>query len=83
MEEVARKSNTVAPRGLSKPQAASYIGVSVGLFDLLVSEHKMPKAKQIASRKVWDVFEIDQAFEILPHDGAEISHDQEPLSDFV
>lgn len=52
-------------RGFSRTDAAAYIGVSPSKFDQLVVDGRMPKAKQIDGRKVWDVRELDPAFEEL------------------
>ncbi|MGM4885287.1 hypothetical protein AB8A20_07915 [Tardiphaga sp. 604_B6_N1_1] len=53
------------PRGLSREFAAAYIGVSASLFDEMVRDGRMPPAKQINRRKVWDVLAIDAAFTAL------------------
>ena len=53
-------------RGLSREQAASYIGVSATKFDELVTDGTMPDCRKIGTRKVWDVRELDVAFEELP-----------------
>ena len=54
------------PRGLSRTEAASYVGVSSSLFDQLVADGRMPKPKRINSRTVWDRRRLDDAFENLP-----------------
>lgn len=54
------------PRGLSRVEAAGYIGVSVGLFDAMVKDGRMPPPKQINARAVWDRRRLDDAFEALP-----------------
>lgn len=59
-----------APRGLSRIEAAQYIGVSPGTFDKLVEEGAMPKPKHIRARRVWDRVEIDAAFTAMG-DGAD------------
>jgi hypothetical protein len=45
------------PRGLSRVQAAAYIGVSPSLFDEMVADGRMPGPKRINSRVTWDRFE--------------------------
>ena len=60
---------SLAPRGLSRPQAAAYIGVSPSLFDQLVRDGRMPCAKRINGRVVWDRRRLDEAFDALD-DGA-------------
>jgi excisionase family DNA binding protein len=57
---------TLSPRGLARGEAATYIGVSSSFFDRLVQDGLMPAPKQIGSRRVWDRFELDDAFDALP-----------------
>lgn len=54
------------PRGLSREQAAEYIGVSPSKWDGLVAEGAMPQPKMIGSRTIWDLRRIDLAFDALP-----------------
>jgi predicted DNA-binding transcriptional regulator AlpA len=62
---------SLPPRGLSRIEAAQYIGVSPSLFDAMVKDGRMPLPKPINARKVWDRLKLDQAFEALPdQDGA-------------
>lgn len=56
-----------APRGLNRLQAATHIGVSVTTFERLVADGLMPPARAIYSLRVWDVLELDRAFDELPH----------------
>lgn len=58
----------IIPRGLSRDEAASYIGVGATKFDELVAENRMPRPKCIGSRKVWDRLALDAAFSDLPED---------------
>jgi predicted DNA-binding transcriptional regulator AlpA len=53
---------SLPPRGLSRIQAAEYIGVGTSKFDELVAEGKMPRPKKIGSRTVWDRLQLDEAF---------------------
>ena len=57
---------SLPPRGLSREQAAAYIGVSPSLFDILVKDGRMPAPKRINSRAVWDRLSLDAAFAALP-----------------
>lgn len=59
-------------RGLSRVEAASYIGIGVTTFDDLVKSGSMPSPKCIKSRKVWDKLMLDIAFDDLPNDKANI-----------
>lgn len=57
---------TLAPRGLSRTEAAAYIGIGATLFDQLTEAGRMPKPKQIGGRRVWDRLALDTAFAALP-----------------
>ena len=56
------------PRGLSRRQAAAYVGVSPTTFDAMVADGRMPKPKHIGARRVWDRRRVDEAFDELPGD---------------
>ncbi len=60
---------SLAPRGLCRIWASQYIGISVSKFDQLVDDGRMPSAKRIDGRKIWDRDAIDRAFSALPDDG--------------
>jgi predicted DNA-binding transcriptional regulator AlpA len=64
---------SLPPRGLSRVEAAAYIGVSPSLFDQMVDDGRMPKPKTINARLVWDRFQLDEAFTALPHKEEEAS----------
>jgi predicted DNA-binding transcriptional regulator AlpA len=53
-------------RGLSREEAAMYLGISASKFDELVRDGRMPRPKRIDSRKIWDVRDLDVAFDALP-----------------
>lgn len=57
------------PRGLSREEAARYVGVSTTKFDQMVSDRRMPKPKKIDSRVIWDRIALDAAFSDLPDQG--------------
>lgn len=59
---------SLPPRGLCRETAAAYIGVSVGTFDQMVADGRMPAPKRINARKVWDRTTLDLAFSALPDD---------------
>ena len=56
---------SLAPRGLSRVQAAEYIGIGMTKFDEMVADGRMPRPKRIDSRKVWDRIKLDEAFAAL------------------
>lgn len=58
------------PRGLSRVQAAHYVGVSASMFDEMVKDGRMPKPKRINSRTVWDRHQLDEAFDALSDENA-------------
>lgn len=69
MANAARKDilpTSLAPRGLSRLEAAAYLGISASLFDEMVRDGRMPRAKPINARRVWDRKKLDLAFEALP-----------------
>jgi predicted DNA-binding transcriptional regulator AlpA len=58
-------------RGLSRDEAAIFVGVSATKFDEMVRDRRMPAPKKIDGRVVWDMMKLDRAFEALPdQDGA-------------
>jgi predicted DNA-binding transcriptional regulator AlpA len=57
-----------APRGLSREEAARWIGVGITKFDEMVSDGRMPRPKRIDGRVVWDRLKVDAAFSDLPED---------------
>ena len=69
----ARALSDVRPvprRGLSRDEAAMYIGISPSKFDELVADGRMPGPVKIDSRKVWDIRYLDLAFDALPRENA-------------
>ena len=57
---------SLVPRGLSRVQSATYVGVSPSKFDDMVNDGRMPKPKRIDARTVWDRQQLDEAFMALP-----------------
>jgi excisionase family DNA binding protein len=57
---------SLPPRGLSREQAAAYVGISAGTFNEMVADRRMPAPKVINSRLVWDRVALDLAFDALP-----------------
>jgi predicted DNA-binding transcriptional regulator AlpA len=48
--------------GLSRIEAAAYIGVGPRTFDKMVADGRMPKPIAINARTVWDRRQIEDAF---------------------
>ncbi|MBI1620096.1 helix-turn-helix transcriptional regulator [Aquamicrobium zhengzhouense] len=58
------------PRGLSRDEAARYIGVSASKFDQMVADNCMPRPKRLGGRVVWDRVALDMAFNALPDENS-------------
>ena len=56
-------------RGLSLHDAAMYVGISNALFERAVASGQMPQPRVLAGRNVWDIVELNSAFDKLPHRG--------------
>ncbi len=52
-------------RGLSRTEAARYVGVSPRKFDQLVSDGLMPVPFRLGNRVIWDKFRLDSSLEAL------------------
>jgi predicted DNA-binding transcriptional regulator AlpA len=52
-------------RGLRRNEAYTYVGVSASKFDQLVADGRMPKPVRIDGCVIWDVRDLDLAFEAL------------------
>jgi excisionase family DNA binding protein len=66
-ERLERARSRIEPRGLSRDEAAVYIGVSPTKFDEMVADGRMPQPKPIDGRVVWDRFKLDASFDALPN----------------
>ena len=53
------------PRGLSRAEAAAYIGVSPTTFNRMIVDKLMPEPIRIYGRTVWDIRKLDAAFAAL------------------
>lgn len=70
LSTVGRMSNSLSKRfgprrGLSREEAAGYVGVGSSTFDKMVTAKSMPKPINIGARRVWDVRALDAAFDAL------------------
>jgi predicted DNA-binding transcriptional regulator AlpA len=64
--------------GLSRAEAAEYIGVSTTLFDQMVEDGRMPRPKEIGARRVWSRPALELAFANLPEPGGSANLPGEP-----
>ena len=46
-----------------------YVGISPCKFDELVNDGRMPRPRRLDTRKIWDVRDLDVAFDELPMEG--------------
>jgi hypothetical protein len=65
MARALSETRPVPRRGLSRDEAAMYIGISAGKFDEMVADGRMPAPIRIDTRKVWDIRSLDLAFDAL------------------
>ena len=56
---------SLSKRGLSRTEAAWYVGVGTSKFDEMVKDGRMPAPIRIDSRVVWDATQVNQAFDSL------------------
>jgi predicted DNA-binding transcriptional regulator AlpA len=70
MTRAASPQDTVAyaPRGMSRDEAARYIGVGATKFDEMVADGRMPRPKRVDGRVIWDRLKVEAAFTDLPDD---------------
>lgn len=64
------------PRGLSRDEAARYIGVGTSTFDSLVDAGRMPKPLRVGKRAIWDRLKVEAAFADLDDAGQENTIDR-------
>jgi len=62
-------------RGLSREEAANYVGVSPSKFDQLRKQGRMGRPRLIDGRKVWDIQQLDRDFEAFPVEGDQEDED--------
>lgn len=69
---------SLPPRGLQRELAARYIGVSATKFDDMVEDGRMPRARRVDGRYIWDRLQLDSAFDRLPVDGGDPAAESTP-----
>mgnify|MGYP002479698744 CR=1 FL=1 len=62
----------MAPIGLSREEAAAYIGVSDRKFDAMVDDGRMPSPKVVDGRRIWSRTALDKAFAALPDEKGQV-----------
>jgi hypothetical protein len=71
MSRALSSTRPVPRRGLSREEAAIYLGVSPSKFDQMRTDGRIGPAKLIDNRKVFDVRMLDEVFDALPLEGHE------------
>lgn len=60
------RAHTLVPvRGFRAPDAARYVGMSESKFLAMVSDGRMPRGFEIDRMRIWDVHDLDVAFDML------------------
>jgi predicted DNA-binding transcriptional regulator AlpA len=57
--------NNLPPRGLSRVEAAAYIGISPSLFDRGIKDRLWPKPFRVYGRVLWCRRKLDAALDLL------------------
>ena len=52
-------------RGLSRGEAAAYVGIGTTLFDQLVANGTLPKGQKVFGRVIYDLRQLDRALDDL------------------
>jgi predicted DNA-binding transcriptional regulator AlpA len=72
------RGRTQPRRGLRRTEAAIYVGISPTKFDELVGDGRMPPPKRIDGATVWDLPQLDLAFDALPDEAEKSSPGEHP-----
>ena len=62
------RATSLPRRGLSREEAAMYLGVGAGTFDLLRKDGVIDLPRIIGGRMLFDIRDLDAAFDALPRD---------------
>ena len=60
---------SLPPRGLSRVEAAAYVGISPSLFDRGIKDRLWPRPFRVYGRVLWDRLKLDAAFAALSDAG--------------
>lgn len=59
------RAATAPRRGLDRHEAATFIGVSIAVFDQMVADGRLPQPTEFEGEAVWDLVKLDNAFDAL------------------
>jgi hypothetical protein len=62
------RATSLPRRGLSREEAAMYLGIGAGTFDEMRLNGQIEPPRLIKGRKLWDIRELDMAFDALPRE---------------
>jgi hypothetical protein len=62
------RATSLPRRGLSREESAMYLGISGGTFDQMRAEGLIEPPKVIGARRLWDIRDLDIAFDALPRE---------------
>lgn len=62
---ITPRAATQPRRGLDREEAAIYVGVTLATFDQMVNDSRLPKPSEFDGEFVWDLVQLDRAFERL------------------
>jgi len=65
----------IVRRGLSRVESAAYLGISPSKFDQMRADGRVGPPKRIDGRKVFDIRMLDEVFDALPEECADIADD--------
>ena len=60
------RMQTQPRRGLRREEAAAYVALSPSMFDKMIKDGRLPKPKKFGDASVWDMRQLDLAFEAMP-----------------
>jgi predicted DNA-binding transcriptional regulator AlpA len=55
------------PRGLSRKEAADYLGIGTELLDRAAEAGVLPQPRKLMGKRIWDRVDLDRALDELPH----------------
>mgnify|MGYP006131560787 CR=1 FL=1 len=64
---MSKSSVMILKRGLTRKEAAQYIGLSETKFSQLVRSGAMPQPKAVGRRRIYDRYQLDEAFDKFPN----------------
>jgi hypothetical protein len=62
------RATNLPRRGLSREEAAMYLGIGAGTFDDMRARGQIEPPRVIGGRKLWDIRDLDMAFDALPRE---------------